>query len=261
MTPLLRRLGLRVRRARLERRLSLRVLGAKSGLSTRFLTELEAGRANISVDRLAGLATALGLSAGSMLLDAERGRTPAAPTPERVALLGLRGAGKTAIGRRLATRLGVPFFELDGLVEEAAGLSLADVFRVHGEDYYRRLEADALRRWLAEHARGVLATGGGIVGNDEAFRMLREHTTTVWVRARPEDHWNRVVRQGDRRPMAGRPAAQEELRRILESRRPLYARARFQIDTSGLNVAECVRRLVRQLRGDDGGRRTRKEAS
>jgi len=259
MTPLLRRLGLRVRRARLERRLSLRLLATRSGLSTRFLTELEAGRANISVDRLAGLATALGLSAGSVLLDAERARPDAAP--ERIALLGLRGAGKTAIGRRLATRLGVPFFELDGLVEEAAGLSLADVFRVHGEDYYRRLEADALRRWLAEHERGVLATGGGIVGNDDAFRMLREHTTTVWVRARPEDHWNRVVRQGDRRPMAGRPAAQEELRRILESRRPLYARARFQIDTSGLDVAECVRRLVRQLRGDERGRRTRREAS
>jgi len=133
MTPLLRRLGLRVRRARLERGLSLRALAARSGISTRFLTELEAGRANISVDRLAALGTALGLSASSLLLDAERGGAAAAP--ERIALLGLRGAGKTAIGRRLATRLGVPFFELDQLVEEAAGLSLADVFRVHGEDY------------------------------------------------------------------------------------------------------------------------------
>ena len=245
MTPLLRRLGLRARRARLERRLSLRLLAARSGLSTRFLTELEAGRANISVDRLAALATALGLSAGSVLLDAERARPDAAP--ERIALLGLRGAGKTAIGRRLATRLGVPFFELDGLVEEAAGLSLADVFRVHGEDYYRRLEADALRRWLAEHDRGVLATGGGIVGNDDAFRMLREHTTTVWVRARPEDHWNRVVRQGDRRPMADHPQAMADLRSLLAHREPLYASAALTIDTSHLSVAKVVQSLASML--------------
>jgi len=253
-SDVLRIVGGRVRTARAGRAWTLRELAERSGVSTRFLVQLEAGRANISVRRLAEIARAFGIPPAALLLDLDE-------KPLIVALLGLRGAGKTAIGRRLATRLGLPFFELDGLVEEAAGLSLADVFRVHGEDYYRRLEADALRRWLTEHDRGVLATGGGIVGNDDAFRVLREHATTVWVRARPEDHWNRVVRQGDRRPMAGRPAAQEELRRILESRRPLYARARFQIDTSGLDVAECVRRLVRQLRGEDRGRRTRREAS
>jgi XRE family aerobic/anaerobic benzoate catabolism transcriptional regulator len=227
--------------------LSLRALAARSGLSTRFLTELEAGRANISVDRLASLAAALGSSAGTLLVDAER--EAAGTLPDRIALVGLRGAGKSAVGRRLATRLAVPFFELDSLIEEAAGLSLRDVFTVHGEDWYRRLEADVLRRWLDEHERGVLATGGGIVGNAEAFRLLCERTTTVWLRARPEDHWNRVVRQGDLRPMAGRPAAQEELRRILESREALYARARFQIDTSRLGVGECVRRLVAEIRG------------
>ena len=247
MSRLLRRLGQRTRRGRQDGGLSLRALAAQSGLSTRFLTELEAGRANISVDRLAALAAALGSTAGTLLTEAEREAADA--VPERIALVGLRGAGKSAIGRRLATKLGLPFFELDSLIEEAAGLSLRDVFTVHGEDWYRRLEADVLRRWLDEHERGVLATGGGIVGNAEAFRLLCERTTTVWLRARPEDHWNRVVRQGDLRPMAGRPAAQEELRRILESREALYARARFRIDTSRLCVSECVKRLVTELRG------------
>lgn len=257
MSRLLRRLGQRTRRARQDGGLSLRTLAERSGLSTRFLTELEAGRANISVDRLAALATALGSTAGTLLVAAER---EAADTlPDRIGLIGLRGAGKSAIGRRLATRLGLSFFELDALIEEAAGLSLRDVFAVHGEDWYRRLEVDVLRRWLDEHERGVLATGGGIVGNAEAFRLLCERTTTVWLRARPEDHWNRVVRQGDLRPMAGRPAAQEELRRILESRESLYARARFQIDTSRLGVAECVKRLVAELRGQRG--RTRRMLS
>jgi XRE family aerobic/anaerobic benzoate catabolism transcriptional regulator len=228
----------------------MRALAAGSGLSTRFLTELEAGRANISVDRLAALAMALDTTAGALLLEAER--EPADTTPSRIALIGLRGAGKSAIGRRLATRLGLPFFELDSLIEEAAGLSLRDIFGVHGEDWYRRLESDVLRRWLAEHDRGILAAGGGIVGNTDAFRLLCERSVTVWVRARPEDHWNRVVRQGDLRPMAGRPEAQAELRRILESREALYARARFQIDTSRRSIAECVKRLVMELRGRRG---------
>lgn len=252
MSRLLRRLGQRTRRARQEGGLSLRALAARSGLSSRFLTELEAGRANISVDRLAALAAALGSTAGTLLLEAER--EAAGAVPDRIALVGLRGAGKSAVGRRLATRLGLPFFELDALIEEAAGLSLRDVFTVHGEDWYRRLEGDVLRRWLDEHERGVLATGGGIVSNAEAFRLLCERTTTVWLRARPEDHWNRVVRQGDLRPMAGRPAAQEELRRILESREALYARARFQIDTSRRGVGDCVKRLVAELRGGRGRR-------
>jgi XRE family aerobic/anaerobic benzoate catabolism transcriptional regulator len=247
VSGLLHRLGQRTRRARREGGLSLRAVAVRSGLSTRYLTELEAGRANISIERLAALAAALGSTAGSLLLDAER---EAAGTPSaRIALIGLRGAGKSTVGSRLATALELPFFELDALIEEAAGLSLRDVFTVHGEDWYRRLEADVLRRWLAEHERGVLATGGGIVGNTEAFRLLCERTTTVWLRARPEDHWNRVVRQGDLRPMAGRPAAQDELRRILTSREALYGRARFQIDTSSLAVGACVRRLVAELRG------------
>ena len=257
MTPLLRALGEDARRLRLEAGVSLRDLAARSGLSTRFLSEVEAGRANISLRKLAQLAEALGTTAGVLVAAAEQGA--AAPARGCIALLGMRGAGKSTIGPRLASRLGVPFFELDVLVEQAAGLSLADVFALNGEAAYRRLETDVLRRLLREHDRVVLATGGGIVSNGEAFRLLQERAVTVWLRADPEDHWTRVVRQGDLRPMAGRPAARDELRRLLESRRPAYARARHHVDTSRLSVAACVRTLARRLR-DDGRPRPRRRA-
>ncbi len=251
MDDLLPAIGREVRRLRHESGASLRDLAARSRLSTRFLSEVEAGRANISVLRLASLADALGTSPGALLARTERAEAPQAPRP--VALLGMRGAGKSTIGSRLAARLRVPFFELDALIEQTAGVPLADVFALSGEAAYRRLETDVLRRFLHEHGRAVLATGGGIVGNEAAFRLLRQRALTVWLRADPEDHWERVVRQGDLRPMAGRPAARDELRRLLESRRSAYARAHRQIDTSRLPVGECVRALARAL---GGGMRT-----
>ena len=122
-----------------------------------------------------------------------------------IALLGLRGAGKTTVGRRLARRLRVPFVELDRRVEQAADLSLSELFSLHGEDYYRRLEREALTDVLAERRGMVVATGGGIVTSPDTYAQLRRSAVTVWLRAKPEDHWNRVVRQGDRRPMADHP--------------------------------------------------------
>lgn len=245
MERLLHELGLRVRALRTERGLSLRQLAEHSGVSERYLSELEAGRGNISVLRLSQVGSALGRSGGALLLEAERGVT--AGEPQVVALLGLRGAGKSTIGPRLASRLQLPFFELDGLIEAAAGISLGEVFALHGEATYRRLELEALRRFLDEHPAAVLATGGGIVGHEEAYRLLRERTVTVWLRAEPEDHWDRVVMQGDSRPMADNPAARAELRRILADREPLYARARHTVDTSRLGVRGSVDALAKVL--------------
>ena len=203
-------LGSRARQLRTDRGLTLKELARRSGLSQRFLVQVEGGQANISVRRLAGLAQALGTTPAKLL---------EGPGGEKelpvVALLGLRGAGKTTIGRRLARRFHVPFVELDRRIEEAAGLSLAEIFALHGEDYYRRLEREALEKLLDGGRPLVLATGGGIVASRETYALLRRRTLTVWLRANPEDHWNRVVQQGDRRPMADNPQAMAELRRLL----------------------------------------------
>lgn len=245
MDPLLAALGERLRRLREERGLTVEALARRSRLSVRFLSELLAGRANVSVVRLARVAEALGTRASDLLAAAEG---PGKEAERRVvALLGIRGAGKSAIGERLAESLGVELVELDRRIEIEGGLSLPEVFSLHGEDYYRRLELEALRRFLAEDRPAVLAVGGGIVTNPPAMDLLLERTVTVWLRASAEDHWHRVVRQGDPRPMAGRPAAQAELRRLVSEREPLYRRAEIRVDTSKLGLDDCVRVLVERL--------------
>jgi XRE family aerobic/anaerobic benzoate catabolism transcriptional regulator len=240
---LLRMLGRRSRELRVERGLTLRALAGRSGLSQRFLVQVEAGAGNISVRRLGDLARALGTTPAALLT------LPAAEGRPVVALLGLRGAGKSTIGRRLARRLRLPFVELDRRVEEASGLALGEVFALHGEEYYRRLERQALARLLDAGRPLVLATGGGLVTAPETYGLLRRGALTVWLKADPEDHWNRVVQQGDRRPMADHPQAMAELRRLLAVREPLYAEANHAIDTSRLGIDGTLRRieaLVRQ---------------
>lgn len=231
---LLRGLGAAVRHWRRRRGLSRRQLQAASGLSTRYLALLEAGDANISLRRLDELARALDLSLVQLL-----GSVPGHGSP-RVALLGLRGAGKSTIGPEVARQLQVPFVELDGLIEQAAGLSMPQVFEIHGEHYFRRLERETLRRFLAEAGPFVLATGGGLVTEPETFALLQESCTTVWLSARPEDHYNRVLAQGDERPMAGNPHAMAELQALLAARRSLYEQAELSVDTSALTVETAV---------------------
>jgi XRE family aerobic/anaerobic benzoate catabolism transcriptional regulator len=244
MDPLLARLGSAVRALRAAHGLSLGDLGSRSGLSSRFLSDLQAGRANISIVRLARLARALGTTVSRLVAAAEaRDGTG----PRVVALLGVRGAGKSTIGPKLATRLGVDFVELDRLVESEAGLALAEIFATHGETYFHRLEVDALRRFFARGRGAVLATGGGIVENADAWRLLAANAITVWLRASAAAHWSRVVRQGDPRPMAGRPAAKAELRRLLAKREALYRRAHHRVDTGRLGVAGSVRFIAARV--------------
>lgn len=237
---LLRDLGDRVRALREARGLSRRQLAARAHLSERFLAQVELGEGNPSIVSLAQIARALDTTAPDLL-------TP--PVQRKpVALLGLRGAGKSTIGAALARKLRVPFEEVDQRVERAAGLSLQEVFVLHGEDYYRRLEREAIEGLIAGETRFVCAVSGGVVTNPPAFEALLRSASTIWLRARPEDHWNRVLEQGDRRPMSDDPRAMETLRELLERRAPLYAKAEHVVDTSRLSVAEAVDSIVRALK-------------
>jgi XRE family aerobic/anaerobic benzoate catabolism transcriptional regulator len=233
---LLMGVGMAVRRLRDGRGFTRRELAKKSGVSERFLADLESGQGNISVARLHEVARALGTSAGELLLAAQPDRS------ERrvVALVGLRGAGKSTIGKALGAKLRVPFVELDGLVEKDAGLSLSAIFAMHGEAYYRRLAREVLTRFLAE-------TDAAVVADRESFKLLQKRARTVWLQATPEDHWKRVLQQGDVRPGAASPHAQEELRALLKSREPLYAQAELAVDTSRLGIAGAVEEIVRRL--------------
>jgi XRE family aerobic/anaerobic benzoate catabolism transcriptional regulator len=167
----------------------------------------------------------------------------ASRAPRKVALVGLRGAGKSTVGRALADRLGVPLVEVDRAVEEAAGLRLGEIFEYHGAARYRELERQVLARLLAEPGRAVLATGGSVVTDPVGWEMLRRGARTVWLRASPESHLARVEAQGDFRPMRGREDALAELKGILAAREPLYAQADVLADTDGTSpdaVAEAV---------------------
>jgi XRE family transcriptional regulator, aerobic/anaerobic benzoate catabolism transcriptional regulator len=234
---LLVQVGRKIRGFREERGWTRRELGQRSGLSERFLAQVEAGHGNPSLKSLAEIAAALGTSPATLVSTGSG----------VVALLGLRGAGKTTIGRALAARLARPFIELDTRVEDLAGLPLAQIFELHGEAAYRQLEREALERVLAAAPRAVLATGGGLVSEPASFDLLRERAVTIWLRAPAELHWERVVAQGDQRPMANDPRAMDRLRRLLDEREPLYGRAHHVIDTAELDVEAAVDRIERLL--------------
>lgn len=217
-------------------------LARRAGLSRRHVAEAEAGRANLSIVKLAQLADALDVPL-AWICDLRH-----AQRHERVALVGLRGAGKTTVGRRLALDLEVPFIELDERVEQLAGLSLAEIFDLHGEQTYRRFEAEALEMVLASGSRSIIAAGGSIVTSEATYSRLRGACRSVWLRADPSDHLERVLSQGDGRPMAGRPRAIDELKSILEQRGPLYGMCDTHIETSGRNTVDVTQEIVAWLR-------------
>jgi len=236
-TAYLSLLGDRVRAWRSENGMTRKELSAASGVSERYLAQLEAGEGNISVLLLREVARAMGVAVESLVRE-ER------PQQKCIALLGLRGAGKSTLGAKLAEFLKVPFVELDLEVEKEAGAELSEVFAMYGQDAFRRFERRALERVLAQNDRSVIATGGGLVTDAGTYRMLLERCTCVWLKTSPEEHMARVIAQGDMRPFKGRSAALDEIRQLLADRDRLYSRADLVLDTSGKTARASLTQLL-----------------
>ena len=234
----LARLGERVRAWRAEHAMTRKSLALASGVSERYLAQLESGQGNISVLLLRKLARAMQLPVEFLV----REHAPTAKSA-RVALLGLRGAGKSTLGEKLAEALHLPFLELDREVEKEAGAPLGEVFSMYGQEAFRRFERKALARVLGEHPQAVIAAGGSLVTDPDTYNMLLDHCTCVWLKATPEEHMARVMAQGDLRPFKGSPAALEEIRRLLADRDRLYARADATLSTSGRPLRRSLAEL------------------
>ena len=267
--------GARVRELRARRGMTRKTLAGDSGVSERYLAQLEGGHGNASLTILRRVARALDVPLEALLNDAPEPPAELARSIEllrrleppelseaqallqrtfgdrvltgrddRIALIGLRGAGKTTLGALLAERLDVPFIELDREIERAAGVPLATIFDFYGRAGFRRLERQCLDAVIAEHPRFVLATGGSIVSQVATFDRLLQACYTVWLEASPAEHMSRVVAQGDLRPMAGNPESMADLRKILAGREPLYRRADATVDTSDRPVQDSLAGLL-----------------
>jgi len=273
---LIQRVGERVRKAREMKGLPRRVVSELSGVSPRYLAQLEAGSGNISIGLLKRVALALDhriewlvgdedpwTSEALRVADQYRSATPSVrqrvqellnPAPpealraQRVCLIGLRGAGKSTLGAMAAPLLGVPFVELNREIEASSGMPVTEVMALYGHEGYRRLEAQALERVVARHDRLILAVAGGIVAEPETYQTLLARFHTVWLKASPDEHMARVRAQGDTRPMAGKPEAMDQLKSILRSRDALYARADALLDTSAKPLATTLNELVTLIR-------------
>lgn len=274
----LKLLGERVRQTRARRGMTRKLLARDSGVSERYLAQLETGQGNISILLLRQIADALDIPLESLVL---RGPEPAVdlvhtteflrrlPATElaearrllvqhfggvdqearrnRIALIGLRGAGKSTLGAILAGRVEVPFLELDRLIELESGVTLSAIFDLYGQSGFRRLERRCLDQVIEKYPRFVLATGGSLVSEPATFERLLTMCFTVWLRATPEEHMQRVVAQGDMRPMADNRESMSDLKRILEVREPLYRKADMTVDTSELSTEEAIEALVRAV--------------
>ena len=286
-------LGERIRDARARRGMTRKLLARDSGVSERYLAQLEAGQGNISIALLRQVAQAMGLPLADLvreepdrpveltlliqtltrlapkeLQDARRllaeafGPAVESERRHRIALIGLRGAGKSTLGALLARDLGVPFLELDREIERDAGTRLAEVFDLYGQAAYRRYERRALEAVIERHDRAVIATGGSIVSEPATFDLLLSVCYTVWLTAAPEEHMSRVMAQGDFRPMAGNAEAMEDLRQILRGREVLYRKADAVVDTARKTVDQSLRELKAAIStsGRAGEGATRRQA-
>jgi XRE family aerobic/anaerobic benzoate catabolism transcriptional regulator len=272
----LKLLGERVRETRARRGMTRKILARDSGVSERYLAQLETGQGNISILLLRQIASALDSPVEALVLEGPEPpvdlvhtteflrRLPAAELVEarrllvqhfggvdlearrgRIALIGLRGAGKSTLGTMLAHRLEVPFIELDRLIEQESGVGLSAIFDLYGQSGFRRLERRCLDQVIERHPRFVLATGGSLVSEPATFERLLTMCFTVWLRATPEEHMQRVIAQGDMRPMADNRESMSDLKRILEVREPLYRKADTTINTSNHAVVESLEMLAR----------------
>ena len=274
-SDLFARVASRVRKAREIKGLSRKALSESSGVSPRYLALLEGGEGNISIALLDRVAQALDLpiealvarddpwtaegplvarlfaaapaETRSRIVDLLT-RTGDAARARRVALIGLRGAGKSTLGARAGKAMGVPFVELNREIEGSTGMPLAEVMAFYGQDGYRRLESQALDRVIDRHERVILAVAGGIVADPETFARLLARFHTIWVQATPEEHMARVRSQGDLRPMEGNAQAMEHLRGLLSSRESLYGQAEAVLSTAGQSVAQSEAALVALIR-------------
>jgi len=275
-STLLPTLGRRVREIRDRRGMTRKLVAREAGVSERHLAHLEGGEGNVSILLLDNIARALDVSLTDLLAPetedtVERRlirrfleRLPQhrleevvfrlmrdfghdeAVRRKRIALIGLRGAGKSTLGGRLAREEGMPFIELDREIEKETGIPGREIFALYGQAGYRRIEKRTLERVIREHPRAVISIGGGVVSQPETFELLLSNCLTIWVKAQPEEHMARVMAQGDLRPMAGNDEAMDDLKRILDAREPLYAKADTVLDTTGETVDQSFMKL-RQL--------------
>jgi XRE family aerobic/anaerobic benzoate catabolism transcriptional regulator len=267
-------IGRMVRLGRAKRGMSRRQLAQDSGTSERYLAQIESGAGNPSVLVMHAIADALELPLVELLPRAGNrsaayarivdllGRVPPADLPSiadaierrieqavapdrahRIGLVGLRGGGKSTLGALLADKLGVPFIELDRMVEQEYGASLPLLIEMSGVATFRRHERACLERVIVENDAAVIATAGGIVSDAETYGLLLRRTHTVWITARPDEHMGRVMKQGDFRPMARNREAMADLHAILEARRGDYARAEATLDTSGATIQQSLAKL------------------
>jgi len=273
-------LGKRVRDLRNLRGMTRKLVARKAEVSERHLAQLEAGEGNVSIVLLRRIAAAL--SASLFELFAPQVEEPAEKqmiqrflerlpnhrledvvfrlmrdfSPgekvrrKRIALIGLRGAGKSTLGSKLAGDMTIPFIELDGEIEKDTGMPLSEIFSLYGQSGYRAIEKRTLARVLNQHSSAVLSIGGGVVSEKDTFDYLLSHCYTVWIKAQPEEHMTRVLEQGDFRAMAGNDQSMEDLRRILEAREPLYRQADMELDTSGSSVEESFSILKTRLQAN-----------
>jgi XRE family aerobic/anaerobic benzoate catabolism transcriptional regulator len=274
----LRLLGERIRAARARRGMTRKILARDSGVSERYLAQLETGHGNISIVLLRQVAQAMSLPLAELvregpdhpvelsllmqslarldpkqlaharaLLTESFGASMEHERRRRIALIGLRGAGKSTLGAKLAAALRVPFVELDREIERLASMSLASLFDLYGQGAYRRYERRALESVIETYDGAVIATGGSLVSEPATFDLLLSACFTVWLTARPEEHMSRVMAQGDFRPMADNSEAMEDLRRILEGRAALYSKADVTVETAGKSVEQSLTLLKAAL--------------